>query len=204
MAYLTEASKAALTAAVEQVERGSSAELVIAVRAHSGSLVADLLGGVLAALGTLAFMLFSPYPFSLSSILFDTFVCGLLGAFACSRSAGMRHLLLPRRVADANVRLAARAEFFDGGIADTSGRTGILVFVSQTERRVEVLADSGVRRAVDVATWDAWVGELKRVVRDERDGLKLAAVVSAIAQPLSACLPRAHDDVNELGDQVRG
>jgi putative membrane protein len=204
MAYLTEASKAALTAAVEEVERGSSAELVIAVRAHSGSLAADLLAGALAGLGTLAFLLFSPFVFSLPAILLDTALFGLFGVFVCSRSPWLRHALLPAKVADANVRTAARAEFFDAGIADTSGRTGILVFVSQTERRVEVLADSGVRSAVDAAAWQAWVGALTRVVRDERDGLKLAAVVTSIAAPLAACLPRAHDDVNELGDRVRG
>jgi putative membrane protein len=205
MAYLTEGSKAALLAAVEDVERQSAAELVIAVRAHSGSmLAADLLAGVTAALGTLAFLLFSPIPFSLPAILFDTFVFGALGALSCSRFPGLRHALMPARMAAQNVRLAARAEFFDGGISETRGRTGILVYVSQTERMAEVLADSGVRRVVDAVAWEAWTHELQRVVREERDGLKLAAAVMRIAQPLAQCLPRAEDDVNELGDQVRG
>jgi putative membrane protein len=205
MAYLTEASKAALTAAVESIEQHSSAELVIAVRAHSGGvLAADLIAGALAALATLAFLLFSPIPFSLPAILLDPLIFGALGAWLCSRSPGLRHALLPRRLARESVRRAARAEFFDGGIADTRGRTGILIYVSQTERALEALADSGVRRAIDAARWEAWTRELQHVVRHERDGLKLAAAICALAEPLALCLPRAEDDVNELADQVRG
>lgn len=205
MAYLTNASKAALTAAVEAVERQSSAELVIAVRAHSGSLlVADLLGGALGALATLAFLLFSPFVFSLPAILFDTFLFGVLSALACRYFPGLRYLLLPASVARDNVRLSARAEFFEAGIAETRGRTGILVYVSQTERLAEVLADSGVRAAVDAAAWAGFVRELQRVVHEQRDGVKLAAAITEVGPLLAGCLPRAHDDVNELHDQVRG
>jgi putative membrane protein len=204
VAYLTEASKAALTAAVESIEARSSAEIVIAVRAHSGSMLAtDLIAGVGSALLTLAFLLFSPVPFSLPAILLDTFVFGALGAFLCSRFPNLRFALTPASLARESVRAAARAEFFDGGISETRGRTGILVYVSQTERLGEVLADSGVRDAIDDEVWRAWVRSLERVVREQRDGLKLAAAVTAIGEPLASCLPRAHDDVNELGDQVR-
>ncbi len=205
MAYLTEASKAALTAAVESVEQRSSAELVISVRAQSGSLLAaDLIAGVAGALATLAFLLFSPFPFSLPAIVLDTCLFGVLSGFACSRFPNLRYWLMPATLAAANVRVAARAHFFDHGIAETIGRTGILVYVSQTERAVEVLADSGVRRAIDAAAWQAWTREVQRVVRSERDGLKLAAAITSIGEPLARWLPRAHDDLNELDDRVRG
>jgi putative membrane protein len=205
MPFLSEASKQALTAAVEKIESCSSAEVVIAMRARSGSLLhADLLAGCLGALLTLAFLLFSPYPFSLEAILFDTGLFGVLSALVSSRWPGLRYVLTPRGLAIDNVRRAARAEFFDAGIADTRGRTGILVYVSQTERAAEVLADSGVRRAVDASAWESAVHRIQQVATTRRDGVALAEAVAALAEQLGTCLPRRHDDIDELSNKVRG
>jgi putative membrane protein len=204
MPYLSEASKQALTAAVETIESRSAAEVVIAVRVKSGSLLhSDLLAGCLGALLTLSFMLFSPYPFSLEAILFDTALFGALGALVCSRWPALRYLLTPRGLATEGVQLAARAEFFDAGIADTRGRTGILVYVSQTERTAEVLADSGVRKAVDAGAWETAVRKIQHVVASKRDGVALAQAVAGLAELLGTCLPRQHDDLDELSNQVR-
>ncbi|HEX5659417.1 MAG TPA: hypothetical protein VFX59_19615 [Polyangiales bacterium] len=203
MAYLTEASKSALIAAVEGIESRSSAEVVIAVRAHSGMLATDLSAGAIAGVLTLAFLLFSAIPFSLPAILFDTFAFAGLGALLCSRFPNVRWALTPRGRALHDVRMAARAEFFDAGISATRGRTGILVYVSQTERVAEVLADLGVRDAIDAEVWSAWVQSVEHEVRSQRDGLALAAAIARLAEPLAACLPRSHDDVNELADHVR-
>ena len=203
MAYLSEAAKEALIAAVERIERASAAEVVVAVRERSGSMLqTDLLAGALTALLTLAFMLFSPFSFSLPAILLDTALFGLLGTLACSRLPSARFWLTPRRLAEENVQLAARAEFFDAHISETRGRTGILVYVSQTERVAEVLADSGVRNAVDVAAWEAGVRRIRQVAHD-RDGVALAQSVGDLGGVLSACLPRAADDVDELPNAVR-
>lgn len=203
MPYLSEASKQALTAAVENIERHSSAEAVIAVRASSGSLLhTDLLAGCLGAALTLAFLLFSPYTFSLEAILFDTVLFGALSALLSSRWPTLRFWLTPRTLAEESVQRAARAEFFDSHIADTRGRTGILVYVSQTERCAEVLADSGVRNAVDLAAWDACVLRIQRAVAEAQDGLTLARSVGELSELLAKCLPRQADDVDELSNLV--
>lgn len=203
MPYLSEASKQAFTDAVEGIERESAAEVVVAVREKSGSMLhTDLLAGALGALATLAFLLFSPFAFSLEAILADTFLFGLLSALACSRLPGLRFWLTPRRLAEENVQRAARAEFFDAHISETRGRTGILVYVSQTERVAEVLADSGVRNAVDVAAWEACVRRI-RAVAHGRDGIALASAVRELSTVLTPCLPRQHDDVDELSNAVR-
>jgi putative membrane protein len=203
MPYLTEAAKQALTAAVEELERGSAAEVVVAVRDKSGSMLhTDLLAGALGSLATLAFLLFSPITFSLEAILVDTFLFGQLAALACSRLPSLRFWLTPRRLAEENVQRAARAEFFDAHISETRGRTGILVYVSQTERLAEVLADSGVRNAVDVAAWEACVRRIRQVAH-ERDGVALAQSVRELSAVLTPCLPRQADDVDELPNAVR-
>jgi putative membrane protein len=204
MPYLSEASKQALVVAVETIERSSAAEIVVAVREKSGSMLhTDLLAGAVGALGTLAFLLFSPLTFSLEAILLDTFLFGAFSAFACSQWPSLRFYLTPRRLAEESVQRAARAEFFDAHISETRGRTGILVYVSQTERVAEVLADSGVRNAVDIAAWEAGVRRIRHAAAHVRDGDALARAVSELSGVLSACLPRQADDVDELSNTVR-
>jgi putative membrane protein len=203
MSYLSEASKQALTSAVESIESQSAAEVVIAVRAKSGSLLhTDLLAGCLGAALTLGFLLFSPYTFSLEAILFDTLLFGAFSAWLASRWPALRFRLTPHSLAEESVQRAARAEFFDSHIADTRGRTGILVYVSQTERAAEVLADSGVRNAVDVAAWEACVRRIQQVVAERQDGLLLAQAVRELTPLLATCLPRQADDIDELGNAV--
>jgi putative membrane protein len=205
MRYLTDASKQALTAAVERIEQRSSAEVVVAVRAQSGDMLqTDLAIGALCALATLAFMLFSPFTFSLEAILIDTFAFFVLGALLARQLPSLRFHFTPRRLLEESVRRAARAEFFDAHISETRGRTGILVYVSQTERAAEVLADSGVRNAVDVAAWETHVRRIRDVAASTRDGVALAQAIAELSELLATCLPRAQDDVNELGDAVRG
>jgi putative membrane protein len=204
MPYLTEASKQAFSAAVEHIEQHSAAELVVAVRVQSGSMLqSDLTAGALTALAGLSFLLFSPFTFSLEAILLDTFLCFALGAALASRLPSVRFYLTPRRLLEESVRRAARAEFFDAHISETRGRTGILVYVSQTERMAEVLADSGVRNAVDVAAWETRVRHIREVAASARDGLSLAQAIAELNELLSMCLPRAHDDHDELSNVVR-
>jgi putative membrane protein len=205
MRYLTEASKQALTAAVESIEQKSAAEVVVAVRAQSGNLLqTDLLVGGLSALLTLAFLLFSPFTFSLEAILVDTFALFVIGVVLAGRLPTLRFYLTPRRLLEESVKRAARAEFFDAHISETRGRTGILVYVSQTERAAEVLADSGVRNAVDVAAWETHVRRIRDVAAQTRDGVALAQAIAELSTLLSTCLPRADDDVDELSNAVRG
>jgi putative membrane protein len=204
MPYLSEASKQALTAAVEDIERSSAAEVVVAIREKSGSMLhTDLVAACLGGLVTLAFLLFSPFVFSLEAILLDTFVFGLLSGVASSRLPSLRFYLTPRRVAEESVQRAARAEFFDAHISETRQRIGILVYVSQTERAAEVLADSGVRNAVDIAAWEAGVRRIRHVAAHVREGVALAHAVSELSAVLTPCLPRQADDVDELPNVVR-
>lgn len=204
MPYLTDASKQALTEAVETIERQTSAEVVVAVREKSGSMLhTDLLAGCLGGLCTLGFMLFSPFAFTLEAILLDTFLFGALSMLLCSRLPALRFHLTPRRLAEESVQRAARAEFFDAHISETRGRTGILIYVSQTERMAEVLADSGVRNAVDVAAWEACVRRIRKVVATVQDGVALAQSVSELSSVLAPCLPRQSDDADELANVVR-
>jgi uncharacterized membrane protein len=144
-AFLDDRGKEALRGAVRAVEERSAAEVVILVRERSGPyLHASLLSGAIAAYLTLWFQLFSPWEYSLLLIQLAPAVAGTAIGLLTSVLPDLQRLLTPGHIRESYVRTKARAAFHDHGVADTRGRTGILVYVSRLEREAEVLADRGV------------------------------------------------------------
>jgi putative membrane protein len=101
-----------------------------------------------------------------------------------------------------NVQTAARGAFYDLGIARTSGRNGILVFVSVFERECVVLPDIGVDPTVFGSAYQNVVDGLRQAIRRRRVPAFRQALES-LGPLLGAQMPRAADDVNELPDEVR-
>ena len=71
------------------------------------------------------------------------------------------------------VKLRAQQAFYQHGFQHTQGRTGILIFVSLLEHRVQVLADKGINDCVPAGTWEGVVerdcrGHQKRAGRPTR------------------------------------
>jgi putative membrane protein len=199
--FLDDAARAAFQEAIEAIERTSSAEIVVAVRRQSsGHLLANVQVGVAGAFLALAYMLYAAHSFSLLSILIDPFVLGLgLGALAELVPAGKR-LLVPARTRRTAVELGAKAAFFDRGVANTRGRTGVLIYLSWLEGQAAVLADSGVPESFRGSGCKALEGKLTAAM--SAGGAAVARVLREVAGELGACLPRRDDDVNELPDAV--
>ena len=201
--FLSEAGRTALRDAVQAIERRSSAEVVVSIRRRSGSyLHADLLVGAVAALATLAFLLFSPFPFALVWFLFDPLLVGAAAALTIGRLPGVRRALTGRDTRDARVRIAADALFFEKGVHHTAGRTGVLLYVSLLERRAQIIGDSGVDQLVPRREWQHAAAALQRVLDEEGDAVRLARAMEILGDTLALHLPRATSDVNELPDEV--
>jgi putative membrane protein len=201
--FLTDETKKALTGAVQAVEASSSAELVISVRPSSGyHLHADLLAGLAAAFAALAVLLYSPWTFGLAWFIVDPLVAAALGALVSSRSPALRRLLTPPSVRRRQVETAARAMFVEKRIHRTTGRTGILLYVSLLERDAAVVVDLGVETAAATAGWREAVAGIETAVRRGEDGAAVARRVEALAAVLSPVLVRSVEDVDELANEV--
>jgi len=195
--------KAALLQAVKDVESASSAEVVITVRPQSGSyLHADLVLGVAFALATLWFLLFSPWEFRPEEILVGPLAVGALAGLLAARVPALRRLLTRKAARRERVLTAARASFVAKRVSHTSGRTGLLVYVSLLERAVEVVADRGVLERVPEEAWKAATGAVDSCLARGLDGGALADSIRALATVLAPVLPHTDDDVNELPDEI--
>lgn len=201
--FLTDESRKALAEAVQAVEASSSAELVVAVRARSGSyLAAALLAGIVAGYGTLAFLLFSPWEFGLAWFLVDPGLAGALAMLAALRIPAFTRLLSRRAARLRHVAAAARATFVEKGMDRTAGRTGILLYISLLEREIEVVVDAGVEALAATDVWRRAIGAIGEAVRRGADGIEVAGKIRGLAEVLAPALERSAEDVDELPNEV--
>lgn len=189
-----------LAATIRGIECDCSAELIVAVRARSGSYrSADLIFGAVLALVALVFTLYVPYHFAEHWAAIDSALFFLIGAFLCSRSNFLRRLFTTKKFQKEAVRTHAAAMFYEAGIANTEAETGVLVYLSLLERRLELIADRGILKAVPPVEWNGALAELHRVGR-QPDPDEFMAALKRLGTVLAQCLPPAEENPNELPD----
>ena len=126
------------------------------------------------------------------------------GFFGAPFAPPLLRRLAGRRAMDEQVSLRAEAAFTREQVFATRDRTGILIFVSLLERKVRVLADSGIHAKAADGTWDGVVGKVV-------SGMKAGRPADGIVEAVELCgqLLRQHgfvarpDDTNELPDSLR-
>lgn len=202
--FFGEQATTQVAAAIRDVEQRTCAELVVAVRARSGSYrhVDYLVGAVLAFAGLLIFI-YHPAPFRIEVFPLEAAALFAAGALLSASLPPIRRVLSSSRLRAENVATAARAAFVELGVSETQRRQGVLVFVSTLERRVEVVADIGVRSAVPTAEWDAAAARLAQAVAPDPDLCRFLEALRGLGEVLSRALPLTQGDVNELPDEVR-
>ncbi|HEY3452099.1 MAG TPA: hypothetical protein VGK67_37495 [Myxococcales bacterium] len=200
--FYEDQAKAAAKATVEAIENQTSAEVVIALRKSSGSYrAADYLFGAALALATLVTILVLPSSFRMIAVPVDLVVAFALGVFLCSRSPALRRMLTGPNRRREQLQVAAKAAFVDLGISRTTGRWGVLIYLSMLERDAEVVADVGLDFGAMGEDWPKAVSAIREAVaRTDFEGFKAAAL--ALGPVLGKAHPRRDDDVNELPDEV--
>jgi putative membrane protein len=201
--FFDQAAKTAAAKAIANVERQTSAEIVLSVKRSSGHYRdADYLAGVLAALVALLLLLFLPQEFTVDSIPVAVVLAFGIGAGLSAFVPSLRRLLVRDKRMVESVRTMARAVFVDRGISRTKGRTGILVFASLFERRVEVVGDLGIIPELLGQEYVDAIDTIERSLVDGPDFERVLAAIEALGPALSATLPRLDDDQNELSDEL--
>lgn len=114
----------------------------------------------------------------------------------------LRMALTPGATKDRRVRRRAVAFFKVGAERRTSGRTGILIYLSMAEHRAEIVADEAIHSRVAREAWgDAMIALIDHV-HAGRTAEGMAAAVAQVGGILAQAFPRGADDVNELPDRL--
>jgi putative membrane protein len=109
---------------------------------------------------------------------------------------------MPAAEAEQAVRGAAFRMFAEHGVHNTRGRTGILLLISELERRAVILGDSGIHAKVGEDGWPRHVELLVSRIREGRTADGIIEVLGALETALAEGLPVAPDDTNELSNRV--
>lgn len=194
---------AALAEAIREIEKSTDAEIVIVVRGRSGTYRhADYLFGAFLAFVGLLFVLFSPFDFHTFWVPFDVVALFVAGAFVSSRIDLIRRFLTSGKFRANAARAGAAAMFYEAGIANTLAENGLLIYLSLLERRLEVIADRGILKAVPPLKWNNAVFELKKISRQPNPE-SLIKAARELGDLLAEHLPPTGDNPNELADGAR-
>jgi len=188
---------AAIERAVGEIEGRTDAELVVVAAPASGS-YADVAWMIASTFGAiiLAFLCWSPIVFD--AMWFPVDVALTVGG---TGAALTRWPQLAARLAGGarrarQVREAALAAFTDENVHATAARTGVLVYVSALEGRVELLPDQGLLGRIPGARWNAL--ELRA---DDLDAL--LAGLHRLGALLAAEAPATGDNVDQIANAPR-
>jgi putative membrane protein len=206
-----EEEKTRIAEAVKRAEARTSGEIVPYVVDHSDHYeVAEWrafsLLGLLGFGSCLAVRAFSTAwnVLNLAEIALVTLGAGLLGMLAARYVPAFKRLCAGRHQMERRVEQRAAEAFIAEEVFKTEARTGILIFVSMTERRVLVVGDTGINARVKK---EEWAGVVSRIV----DGIKAGQPARGLIEGIDMCgglleaegVKRSATDRDELSDTLR-
>jgi putative membrane protein len=203
MALLDQAACANIEAAITDVERATSSEIVVAeVSASDDYTDLALAYGTALALTAAAVVHVLAPAVEVTQLLWLEAAVVLASVLAFRWGAVLR-LLVPKQRLRESVERCARELFFEHRLFATREHTGVLILVSELEHRVAILGDSGVDQHVQTAGWSVHVQHVTQAIREGRAAEGICEVTRAIGVVLAAHLPKRDDDTDELSNQVR-
>lgn len=111
-------------------------------------------------------------------------------------------LLTPQWIRRQHVHREALEQFRAKSLYRTVEHTGVLIFLSLSDRQAEVLADEGIYAKVAPETWsDATALVIKGIKRNEI-AAGLVQAVECVGSLLAVHFPPSDDNLNELPDKV--
>jgi len=193
--------KARIAAAIGEAEAGTAGEIYVVI-AHT-SAEFHYMPIIWAALAALLL----PWPFHLLSNLSTTTILVsqtvlFVGATVVLSHPVIRDRIVPAAIASERTRRQAYEQFLAHGVHLTEARTGVLIYVTPTDRRVEIVADVGIHSKVGQAAWEELAGEITLA---GRKGQLVDGIVDAIRKAgaiLAQHFPPTSTNPNELSDRV--
>ena len=126
-----------------------------------------------------------------------------VGSFAAAKVPAVKRLFLGRADREEAVVLGAARAFRTFGVGETSGRTGLLIYVSLFERSAVVLGDVALARVLTPSDYAAIRDVLIDGMRGGHIEQALVAAITKAGDILAERMPRAADDQPEITDTLR-
>ncbi len=187
--------------AISTAERTTSGEIVAVIAAESDSyLYAPFMwAGLIALLVPWPFIFFTWWPVQW---IFLLQLLSFLALLAIMLPRPVRLRLVPKRLKRLRAHQRAVEQFLVQNLHTTSGRTGVLIFVSVAEHYAEVLADTGIDAKVPDGTWQGIVDDLVSKIAAGRAADGFVSAITAAGEHLAQHFPPGSVDPNELPNHL--
>jgi putative membrane protein len=200
MAFLTDDHRRRIEAAIREVEKRTSGEIVTVIaRVSDGYWIFPLLYAAAAVLLVPIILWLA----GASLTYMDVYSVQLAVFLAIAVPAiwlPIRMLLVPTVYKKHQAGRQAREQFYALRLHETAGATGILIFVSVAEHYVEILADRGIDAKVSEQTWQRVVADFTTEIRAGRTVDGYLAALGVCGSLLAQHFPPTTPDRNELPD----
>lgn len=202
MAFLTDADRARIAAAIAAAERTTSGELVAVVAAAADDYrYVALLWPALAALLSPALLL-TAVPALDAWLLYLAQTALFVVLALLAQIPRLRIALVPAAAKRRRASRLAREQFVAQGLHRTHERTGVLIFVAVAEHHVEIIADHGIDAVVPPGTWDEAVARFIEQVRAGKVADGFIATIALVGERLAEHFPGAADDPDQLPNRL--
>jgi uncharacterized membrane protein len=100
------------------------------------------------------------------------------------------------------IRNVAERTFERLGMTKTALRNGVLLFIASEEQRFVILGDEGIDAKVPAGFWDEIAAKLTIRFKQQEFTDGIVETIHSAGEQLRHYFPRAHDDVNELVNDI--
>lgn len=201
MAFIAEDEQIKVSEAITAAEKRTSGEIVAVIAAESASYlsVPFLVASTVALFVPWPLIYFTWMPvqwiFALQLLAF-----GLLALLLMPR--GLRFRFVPRSILRGRAHRRAVEQFLTQDLDSTTGRTGVLVFVSVAERYAEIIADQALRDKVTAAEWQAIVDGMTAEIAAGRPCEGLVGAIGRVGDLMARHFPGGGADPRRLPDHL--
>lgn len=201
MTMLNNEQQQQVAKAIASVESKTDAELVavLAKQSDKYTYIPLLWASLLALLAPLVSML-SPLWLETGDIFLAQLIVFLLAAMLFSIPL-ISIRLIPKSVRYYRASNMARRQFLENNLHHTKNETGVLLFVSEAERYVEIVADRGINEKVDENAWQNIVDQFVSAVKNKQVLQGYLDAIDACEAILSEHFP-ATEAKNELPNKL--
>ena len=221
MAYLDAAGHKLVSDAVTAAEAQTSGEIVTVLAQRSdGYTDVALLWAIGAAFTAMSVFAAFPLPFlnawdaafggwghqwttgELASMVIAPGLLKFLAVLLVQQWQPVKFALIPGPTKTIRVHNQAVRQFKVGADRRTTGRTGVMIYLSMAEHRAEIVADEAIAAKVSAEVWGEAMGDMLSHIRKGRIAEGLAVGIRDVGFVLAEHFPRGSEDVNELPDRL--
>lgn len=202
----TEKQKDEIEKAVRKLEEKTSGEMVpyivpesdIYIEGTLYTIISFLIMGIVTVMGaSLVWML--PPGVTIIEILIFLMVMMFAGFILSYLFPAFRIQMVGSMTIDRRVMQRAETAFLEREVFSTGKRIGILLFISELERRVLILADSGINKLVPPEEWQAIIDGLVEQIKKKETA---QGIVLAINECTDLLIRKGVENDESAGNQL--